>query len=477
MKKLVCILLTLYLVLSLAGCAGSANGAAPANSPAAQEPASPSPAPANTPAPAPTENPNEPIVFTDAAFEAGVRKALNKPDGDITRAEAAAVESLNLELPGDDWSIPRIADLSDLKYFPNLTSLFLGWALQKPGGVDISPIGELTKLEGLYMPCTSIADIAPIASLTNLQELSLWGVRTITDISPLSGLAELKNLQIKGNTISDLTPLAGLKKLENLTLEENMISDISPLAGLTGLKGLKLSDNPILNYTPVSAIYPNLQDKDFELLDHSLPIVFSNPILEKKIRSSMGKEKGDITPEMAKEVTELNLGNDFGAPDDVKIQDISSLRYFPNLTKLDLHFNKIDEYNSNLHVILGMKNLTILDLNGNSLSGCDIIAGCSNLSWLQLSGFRGEDLQPLTRLKGLKNLFLSYSPTIRDISPLAQLTNLEELRLENVMISDYSPLAKLNKLKTLYINTDGKTDLSSLKDIYPNLTDKNFEIK
>ncbi len=99
-------------------------------------------------------------MLTDAAFETGVRKALNKPDGDITRAEAAAVESLNLELPGDDWSIPRITDLSDLQYFPNLTSLFLGWALQKPGGVDISPIGKLTKLNETLLTADQTSKMA-----------------------------------------------------------------------------------------------------------------------------------------------------------------------------------------------------------------------------------------------------------------------------------------------------------------------------
>ncbi|NCB06096.1 MAG: hypothetical protein EOM69_11345, partial [Clostridia bacterium] len=148
MKRLICVLLALILLFSLTGCGGAATQEPAAASPVPQAETTPAP----EPTPEPTPDPNQPIVFADAAFESGVRKALNKPDGDITLSEAAALESLNLELPGDDWSIPRIADLYDVQYFPNLTSLFLGWALYQEGGVDITPLGSLTKLEGLYMP-------------------------------------------------------------------------------------------------------------------------------------------------------------------------------------------------------------------------------------------------------------------------------------------------------------------------------------
>lgn len=478
MKRFICILLALALLFSLTGC-GSAPTGEPASSPEAQAEVTPTPTPELTPEP--TADPNQPIVFADAAFESGVRKALNKPDGDITIAEAAAVESLNLELPGDDWSIPRIADLSDVQYFPNLTSLFLGWALYKEGGVDVTPLGSLTKLEGLYMPCTTIQGIEPLAALTKLQELQIWGTRNIADLSPLAGMTELKKLWISDNVISDVSPLANLQKLEWLNIGRNMITDVSPLAGLKNLKGLYLTDNPIHDYTPLSELFPSLSEKDFELLDHSLPIVFSSPALEKAIRKSMDVPKGDITPEMAEGVTELCMGNapDANIPDGDKIAELNSLRYFPHLMKLELYFNNISDNVSYLSVLSGLQELKILDLNGNHLFSCYEFAGCKQLEHLNIAGFVGNDLNSLTPLKGLKTLILSYSPQIRELGPLSELMSLEDLRLENVMIDDYSPLAGLTNLKTLYIaQGEGyNPDLSPLAGIYSNLTDKNFEIK
>ena len=260
-----------------------------------------------------------------------------------------------------------------------------------------------------------------------------------------------------------------------------MITDVSPLAGLKNLKGLYLTDNPIHDYTPLSELFPSLSEKDFELLDHSLPIEFSSPALEKAIRKSMDVPKGDITPEMAEGVTELCMGNapDANIPDEDKIAELNSLRYFPNLMKLELWFNKITNNTSCLEVLRALPGLKILDLNGNSLFFCYELAGCKQLEYLNIAGFYGNDLNSLTPLKGLKNLNISYSPNIHDVGALAELTLLEELRMENVMIDDYSPLAGLSNLKTLYIaQGEGyNPDLSPLAGIYPNLTDKNFEMK
>lgn len=476
MKRLICVLLALILLFSLTGCGGAATQEPAAASPAPQTETTPAP----EPTPEPTADPNQPIVFADAAFESGVRKALNKPDGDITLAEAAAVESLNLELPGDDWSIPRIADLSDVQYFPNLTSLFMGWALYKEGGVDLTPLASLTNLGGLYMPCTTIKGIEPLTALTKLQELQIWGTRNIADLSPLAGMSELRSLWISDNVISDLSPLANLQQLEWLNIGRNMITDVSPLAGLKNLKTLFLTDNPIRDYTPLSELFPSLE-KDFDLLDHSLPIEFSSPALEKAIRKSMNVPKGDITPEMAEGVTELYLGNEYGVkiPEEDKVSEVNSLRYFPHLMKLELQYNDIRDNVSMLTVLGGLKELRMLDLNGNSLFSCYELAGCKQLEYLNIAGFIGNDLNSLKPLKGLKTLILSYSPHIRDLGPLSELTSLEELRLESVMIDDYSPLAGLKNLKTLYIaQGDGyNPDLSPLAGIYPNLTDKNFEMK
>lgn len=468
MKKLICTLLVFTFLFSLAGCKGT--DSAPADTSGTEQAKT-------TPE---SVKGTEPIVFTDEALESIVRKQLGKTAGDITVAEAEAVTELDLQLPGNDWTIPRISDLSDLRNFPNLTSLNLSWAMNKQGGVDLTPLSSLTKLENLALACTMVKDIQPLSSLKNMKNLQLWGIRDIMAISPLASMTGLESLWITDNLISDLSPLSEMTKLNTLIIEDNIISDVTPLAALSSLKCLKVAGNPVKDYTPLSSIFTGLEEKDFELLDHSVPITFSDPVLEAKVRKSMGVPEGDITPEMAEAVTELSLGNEWQEviPEEVKISDIRSLRYFPNVFKLELFFNNISENVSYLTVLNAMPGLKILDLNSNKLNSYFELAVCKNLAFLNISGNQGGDLGPLSELTNLGTIYISHSPNIRNIEPLANLTNLEALYMEDVRIDSYWPLKNLTKLKTLYIcqADDYKPDLSDIADIYPNLTDKNFEM-
>ncbi len=468
MKKLICMLLFFTLVLSLAGCKGTDTASSGTTGTEQVETTSES------------VKGTEVIVFTDEALENIVRKQLGKTAGDITVAEAEAVTELDLQLPGNDWSIPRISDLSDLKYFPNLTSLNLSWAMNKQGGVDLTPLSILTKLENLALACTMVKDIQPLSSLKNMKDLQLWGIRDIMDISPLANMTVLESLWITDNLISDLSPLSEMSKLNTLIIEDNIISDVTPLAALSGLKCLRIAGNPVKDYKPLSSIYTGLEEKDFELLDRSVPITFSDPVLEEKVRESMGVPEGDITPEMAEAVTELNLGNEWQEeiPEEVKINDIRSLRYFPNVFKLELYFNNISENVSYLTVLNAMPGLKFLDLNANKLNSYFELAVCKNLEFLNISGNQGGDLSPLMEMTNLGALYISYSPNIHNIEPLANLSNLNTLYMEDVRIDSYWPLKNLIKLRTLYIcQADNyEPDLSDITDIYPNLTDKNFVI-
>jgi hypothetical protein len=183
------------------------------------------------------------LVFTDPVLEGLIRKAMNKPDGDITVAEAKAVTQLDLQMEGG-IPIARVADISDLKYFPNLTSLNLGWALYDgDNAVALNALAGLTKLECLYVACCNIADISPLEGLTEMKDLQIWGNEKITDISALAGMTQMESLWIKGCQITDLAPLAGMANLTTLFVE----------------------GNPITDYSPIADIYPGLSDKDFDL--------------------------------------------------------------------------------------------------------------------------------------------------------------------------------------------------------------------
>ena len=69
---------------------------------------------------------------------------------------------------------------------------------------------------------------------------------------------------------------------------------------------------------------------------------------------------------------------------------------------------------------------------------------------LELHGKQIRDLAPLAGLSDLKTLGLGRNQ-ITDLSPLAKLTQLNKLWLPNNQINDLTPLAKLTKLKMLHL--------------------------
>ena len=115
-------------------------------------------------------------------------------------------------------------------------------ALDNPeGGVTRKNLASLKKLTGVQH---GIIDLAGIEQAANLTMLNL-NTNQITDVKPLAGLTKLTSLFLGGNQIVDVKPLIGLTELPHLDLHSNQITDITPLAGLTKLTLLDLSDNAI----------------------------------------------------------------------------------------------------------------------------------------------------------------------------------------------------------------------------------------
>ncbi len=478
MKRTISLFLVTLMVLSMLACAVAAPQAAQPSSSASTE------APKSTAAPAatsePTQDPNAAIPFDDEVLEGMIRTYINKPDGDITRADALSVTKLDLSMDGNDWSKPRIHSLEALRNFTNLTELKMNWALKNDGkGVDLSPLSGLVKLEVLQLACDEIYDISPLKPLVNLQGLWIWGCQYLSDISALSGMINMRDLWIKGNSIQDISPLANMPHLNKLYIEENLVQDLSPLAGLKELTSLTLSDNPVMDYSVLKDIYPNLTEQDFEPVSAPLPIQFNDPVLEQKVRAALNIPSGDITMAQTQSVTALSLANEWqeSIPDNLLVKNISALKYFPNLDKLEMQNNGIEQ----IDVLRGMKNLTMLDLANNPVYDIHALSSLPNLTQLNLSGIRctAEGLASLAGLHQLTWLDLSYCGELKDVSALSGLTSLQSLYLNGVPV-DFTPLAGLVNLTTLYLaqpfGDKYVPDYTVLKDIYPNLTDKNFEL-
>lgn len=455
MKKLLCLLLIGLLAAGLTACSGSDADA----------------------------DADAVIQFHDDVLESMVRTAMDKPEGDILVSDALTVSEFDFQMDGNDWSKPRIHNLEALQYFTNLKYLNLNWAVQNEENpftdVDISALSTLTNLESLQLSCVNVADISALEGMTNLKGLSVWGGFRLEDISVLASLTNLEAADLRNNLIKDVAPLAGLANLDYVDVSNNLISDLSPLAGLTSLSELYVADNLVRDYTPLSGLTSVLTKRDFEPVAQPQPINFRDAVLEQKIRAQLNIPTGEITINDTEGVTELYLGNPWQEviPEETKISDISALKYFTNLFKLDIYGNNIEW----IHSVRSLTGLKILNLSGNKISDIVPLSKCTDLIILNLNGCRvnTEGLAPLSSLTKLESLDLSYSDTIGSVEAIAGLTSLKALYLRNVRV-DIAPLAGLSNLTTLYladpVESKYMPDYKVLKDIYPNLTEKNFDI-
>lgn len=252
MKRFLSLFFPILLVVSLVACSQQAG---PAETPASTQ---------NTAA----------VTFADPILEKMMRAAMNRPEGDITLAEAEAVTELKL---GVDWQQEpapntQIKDISGLENLKNLENLELHFHAI----TDISPLAGLTKLTSLSLGGNPVADITPLAGLTNLGSLTLFNCQA-QDYTPLANLTGLGMLLLEHSTISDVSMLSGLTELWWLSLTNTQVSDVSPLAGLTSLRQLQLSGCPISDYTSLAAIYPNLEEKDFSIVSSLRELGFERP--------------------------------------------------------------------------------------------------------------------------------------------------------------------------------------------------------
>jgi len=201
------------------------------------------------------------VVFNDKLLEEKVRESMNRPNGNITLEEAAAVKKLELSI---DWdpnkpNNEKIQDISALKYFTNLELL----DIQFHAITDISPLSGLTKLHSLGIGGNQIGNISILSNLKNLRFLSIFNCQA-SDYSSLKELTYLQTLFISWSTIEDLSVISDLKDLTQLYIDNTQVSDLTPISNLN-LKALKLSGSKVTDYTPILKIYPSLKEKDFEL--------------------------------------------------------------------------------------------------------------------------------------------------------------------------------------------------------------------
>lgn len=263
-------------------------------------------------------------------------------------------------------SIHGTVDVKELRYFPNLRTLYVirEEDEEKEEGVwkELENIEALRELENIKYVTVSNAYIQDPIVFENVQSLQLWDCK-IDNIENLGKCKELEYLEINRGSFDSGFPndwgfLQKVEKLERLSLQGVGLSDIGDIVKLEGLKALYLTGNDInslegienlqnleilsISKNPVNDIervgtLENLKRLSaIELGISSLDWVKNLKKLEKLYLSSnpIGsvEDLGDLP-----ELVELAIDN-------CEISDISPLKELKHLEWLDMEGNPIEDY-------------------------------------------------------------------------------------------------------------------------------------
>lgn len=322
------------------------------------------------------------ITWHDEALEKCVRKAVDKPHGEVYYSDVKYLRELDCFAMG-------VRSLQDLAHMRNLT--YLGVAANYLDDSQWQYVRHLTKLEYLDVAMNQF---------------------TYIPAGIFEGMSSLKELCADENKITriDKGAFFGLEHLENLLLEDNpKLTDLSEAGTITYLKCLMIRNTKVSDISFLSG----MQDLE-ELWANNCPI--------SDLSCLSGKTK----------LYRIHLGND---RNEGRISDISCLSAASGLYWLEAKGNRI----SDISCLQGKTKLMHLDLDNNSISDLSPLSQCRSLERAFLKNNKITSAAPLAKLTTIESLYLQNN-RISDVAPLAGLTNLKNLYLSGNPVSDYSAL-------------------------------------
>ncbi len=300
------------------------------------------------------------VTFEDPAVTKAVRKAVDRPKGDIMLSDVINLK--NLEIIGQG-----VKSLKGVEQLKNLEKLGLYANYINAG--QLIYVKNLTKLKSLDLADNNLLEIpeGSFDKLVNLEELVLdnTGINTL-DKNMMSKLVSLRDLLIEKNGFTNLDFLEDNRSIKNILFRDNKIKDISGVRNNTNLEMFWGGNNEVSN---ISAL------------------------------------KGQ------KELNYFSMKNN-------KISDISALKDANKLTNVYLSGNQIKD----ISALEGKSFLKSLELDHNRISNIEPLKGLTNLERLYLNDNRIESFEPLKGLVNLRVLYLKSNLT-DDYSPLDGIIN------------------------------------------------------
>ena len=417
----------------------------------------------------------------------------------------------------------KIDDISIVGFFKDLTSLSVSYTdVSDISSFDMAPLQALDNLHFLNIENTQVSDISPLANLEKLNEInfsntpvtninvlsnlphltkiycdnslvstemaneykmanpnvlvineseallawwnglpSFWKTllkdQANTSINPtkeeLHSIINIRNLKV-GHYMQDVTPISRLTSLEYLDLSDSKIDDISPLYGLHNLKSLNISNTIVSDITPLASNM-NLRELNIE----NTKVKSLGALYEIK---NLTKVYADGTDISTKEVVGLRKNQRQA----LVIYQTDNLRFWwGNLDDSWREiFNQHYLCNSNptaeqLQSIVDLEEIVIEP--ENVVYTLEPLAQMTFLKKLVVNNNQIQDLSPLYDKYYMEVLSVSGNP-VDNIMPLSNMVILKNLNIENTQVDDLNPIAGLRNIKVLNISG---TSVSNLKPL------------
>ena len=256
----------------------------------------------------------------------------------------------------------------------------------------------------------------------------------------------------------------GFSQLERVFLNDNKLTSVD-VTGLDSIQRLWLRGNRITRITGLRDIGDTLVSLNLRTNRLSSIDLTGLSGLRQLYLSDNQLTSVDLSPVTQLGVLWLDNGSTSpgSTPDPVYQNQITTLQQLPRfLTDLRLTGNPLASPVS----VESRTGLRTLHVSGSQIRELSQVAGLTSLTELRLTGMdlSGSDLSSLSGLRALEKLDLRRN-SISDVSALSPLVQLTRLRLDDNLVGDVTPLASMSRLRDLYVAGNVLADFAPLRDL------------
>ena len=325
----------------------------------------------------------------------------------------------------------------------------------------------------------SFAERASLVNLYNTTSGETWSTVWDLEKDPKYWYGiKIKNgsvseINLRGNALKGNFPVsvAALTKLEKLDLSSNQLTgEVSTaISGLSNLVRLDLSNNRFSG-DPTAAILPLSQLQEISVGNNTFVLADIETFLQNfpKVKVLDLAHIGlNAIPKKLSILTKLEFLN---LSNNSITQNFNNLSTLISLKELDLSGNQLTKIPTEVGMLAQLRTL---DLSNNVISPnfTAPLAQLKNLEWLNMSGNQLTNFPTqLSQLKALIHLKFSDNQISGGFESLIGLQNLEQIYLDNNLISGAFPSAILQLKKLQMLSLNGNQLSGEIPETVPALT-------